>query len=244
MARLFVLLSLAALLAVPAFASAGTEAATADRYLLISMEGMDCAGCNKRLGKVFGGLEWLDDVHASFASQAACGKIVGDVDEPALQASLGTEGPHKVVGTKVVDVCPEGLRGHLPQPWDGKTEGRDVVVISNGELVDVGARLAAGKYTIVDFGASWCGPCHEAADAISAYMDEHADVAVRAVELGGETAQESYEQPVVAQHLAYVSGIPWLVVYTGDGKVISKTQSLDKTLAAIDKHRAKMAKKK
>ncbi len=76
------------------------------------------------------------------------------------------------------------------------------------------------------------------------YLDAHGDVAVRAVELAGETAQVSYEQPVVAQHLAYVTGIPWMVVYAPDGKVISKTQSVDKTLAAIDKHRVKMAKKK
>ncbi|MCO4773898.1 MAG: thioredoxin family protein [Deltaproteobacteria bacterium] len=234
------LIALVALL-LPSVATAEDEA---DRYLLISMEGMDCVGCNKRLSNVFSSLEWLEDVHASFAVQGACGRLTGDVDEAALTASLGTEGPHKVVKTAVVAVCPDGLRGALPTPWDGKTEGRDVTTISHGEKVDITAHLAADKYTVVDFGASWCGPCHEAAETIATYLDAHADVAVRAIELDGETAQASYEQPVVAQHLAYVSGIPWLVVYSPAGKVISKTQSVDKTLASIDKHRAKMAKKK
>jgi thiol-disulfide isomerase/thioredoxin len=211
------------------------------QYLLVQMEGMECAGCNKRLGTVFSGLDWLDEVHASFAVQAACGRLVGTVDEPSLQTALG-EGRHKVLGTKVVDVCPEGLRGRLPQPWDGKAEGLDVVTISHGEVVDLDEHLAAGKYTVIDFGASWCGPCHEAADVLATFLEEHSDVAVRAVELGGETAQDSYEQPVVAQHLSYVSGIPWLVVYSPDGKVIGKNRSVEKVMALISKHRSKTKK--
>lgn len=239
MTRTLPFLALLLLVASPARADTGPAVS---RYLLVTMEGMDCAGCNKRLSTVFSALDWLEDVNASFASQAACGRLVGDLDEPALQLALG-EGPHKVLGSKVVDVCPEGLRGRLPQPWDGKAEGLDVTTISHGEVVDLTAHLAANKYTIIDFGASWCGPCHEAADALAIYLAENSDVAVRAVELGGETAQDSYEQPVVAQHLSYVSGIPWLVVYSPDGKMVGKNRSVEKVMALIAKHRRKTKKK-
>lgn len=218
-------------------------ALAADEFLVIRMEGMDCAGCNERLTSVFGGLAWLDDVHASFLEQAACGRLLGPVDEPALQQALG-EGPHTVVGVEAVDACPPALRGPLPSAWEGRTEGVDVQVISHGETVELRDHLAEAKYTIVDFGAPWCAPCHEVAESLRAYLLEHGDVAVRAVELEGATAQDSYEQPVVAQHLTNVPGIPWLVVYSPDGKVLGRSQSLDRTLKAIDKHRAKEARRK
>ena len=232
-----VLAALLALLALPAGAHAE------DGALVIRMQGMDCDGCNKRLATVFGGLPWLEDVHANFLEQAACGRLVGDVDEPALQAALG-EGPHTVVGVERVAVCPETLRGRLPSPWEGRAEGVDVQVISHGEQVDLRAHLVEGKYTIVDFGAPWCAPCHEVAESLRAYLLDHDDVAVRAVELEGATAQDSYEQPVVGQHLANVPGIPWLVVHAPDGKVLGRSQSLDRTLKAIEKHREREARRK
>ena len=213
------------------------------RYLLVSVQGMDCAGCNKTVSAAFESVPFLEGMNTSFAVTGSCGKLIGELDEAALTASLEGTG-YSVAKTEVVTSCPDGLKGTQPGPWDGKTEGLDVSTISHGEVVEIAPHLAAGKYTIIDYGASWCAPCHEAADTLVTYMGEHADVAVRAIELAGETAQASYEQPVVAQHLAYVSGIPWLVVYEPGGKVISKTQSVDKTLAAIDKHRNKMAKRK
>jgi thiol-disulfide isomerase/thioredoxin/copper chaperone CopZ len=210
----------------------------APRFLVVRVDGMDCAGCNKTVGEALEKLPFLQGVHASFAAPGACGTLTGPVDEAALASAL-TGTAYTVGSIEVVSSCPEGLRGTLPQPWDGKTDGLDVATISHGEPVDLAPHLAAGKYTVIDFGASWCGPCHEAADAIAAYLAEHDDVAVRAIELAGATAQESYEQPVVAQHLTYVSGIPWLLVYAPDGKIISKSQSVSKTLSAVDKHRAK-----
>ena len=49
-----------------------------------------------------------------------------------------------------------------PNPW-GDTDGLDVQVISHGEAVELEDHLVQGKFTVIDVGASWCAPCHDAA---------------------------------------------------------------------------------
>ncbi len=222
----------AALLLTPA-AQAGS--------LVVRVQGMDCAGCNGKLAGALEALPFLSGVHASFAEQGACAAVDGAVDEPAVAKAVADLG-YAFVSAEAVDACPQALRGALPEPWAARSTGRDVQTISRGEEVDLEASLVVGCYTIFDFGASWCGPCHEAAERLAAYLDGHGDVAVRAIELGGEDPAASYQQPVVAQHLAYVDGVPWLIVRAPDGRKLIQTNSVDRALAAIDKHRARAAK--
>ncbi len=225
-----------ALLGAASFATAAPAAETT-RYL-VKVSGMDCASCNAKITGALEALEPVLAVHASFAEQAACFESREAVDEVAVQAAITGLG-YAFVGIEEVSGCPPGLNGKLPAPWARRSEGLDVVTISRGETVDLVAHLADGKYTVVDFGAPWCGPCHEAAEALAAYMRTHEDVAVRAVDLEGQTPDASYAQPVVAQHLEYVSGIPWLIAYTPNGKVLVRHRSVEKITAAIDKHRRK-----
>lgn len=209
--------------------------------LVVRVQGMDCAGCNNTLRVALEALPFLSDVNASFAEQAACGALVGAVDEAAVQQAVAGIG-YVFASAEQKEACPASLRGALPEPWATRGDGLDVQTISHGEVVDLGAHLAEGKYTIIDFGASWCAPCHEVAERIAAYLADHRDVAVRAVELGGGDPAASYEQPVVAQHLAYVDGVPWLIVRAPDGRKLVQTNSVHKALAAIDKHRRKRKK--
>ena len=206
--------------------------------VLVTVSGMDCVGCNKKVVTALEGLPFVEGVTASFVEQAACGALTGDLDASAVTAAIATTG-YALVSIEAVERCPEALRGKAQEPWDKHSPGLDVTTISHGEEVDLSAHLVAGKYTIFDFGASWCGPCHEIAEQLAGYMGGHADVAVRVIELGGEDPSASYAQPAVAQHLANAPGLPWLVVMDPAGRVLKKTPSAEKAIAAIDRHRAR-----
>ncbi len=237
-AALVVLTSSLSPLLLPSAQADSDGASPIESRVLVRIDGMTCAGCNQGVSKALSALPAVSSVEASFAEGAACAELTGPVEEAEVRRAVTGAG-YTVTTVEPVDRCPEGLRGKLKDPWRGKTDGLDVVQISSGEEVDVAAYLAVGMYTVIDYGASWCGPCHTAADQLAEYLRAHDDVAVRVVHLGGETADDSYAQPVVAQHLRYVKGIPWLVVHAPDGKVLIRGQSVDKAISAIDRHRGK-----
>lgn len=126
------------------------------------------------------------------------------------------------------------LAGIYPDPWSG-SEGLDVVRISDGEAVVPQEHLAAGKFTIVEVGASWCSPCHVAAKSLQSYLPVHPDVAVRTVNLAGSPSQ-SREQPA-AQLLPGRARIPYFEVYDPSGKRLYHGNSLDRALRRIERHR-------
>lgn len=123
-----------------------------------------------------------------------------------------------------------------PDPWAATGSG-DVEILSNGEeLPSHDDIVAEGKYTILDVGAPWCPPCHDAARALRTYAEGHPDTAIRVVNLDG-TPQESMRFPAAA--LAERGSLPWLVVYDEDGERLYAGNSPAKALKKLDKERKK-----
>ena len=141
---------------------------------------------------------------------------------------------YEIGSIEAVDACPPGVDGRgKPSPWSD-THGLDVRIVSTGDKIALKDQRVDGKFTIVDFGASWCGPCHLLAKRVAAYMKTHDDVAVRAVELEGATPEASFALPVARQHLSFAPGLPWVIAFAPSGRKIYEGGDVDALLAAID----------
>ena len=92
----------------------------------------------------------------------------------------------------------------------------DIRVASHGETFDIRKHLARGKYTVFDFWAEWCGPCHVLTPKIERLVQERSNVALRTIDL------KQWESPAGKQATREfkVPGLPYVRVYGPDGKFV------------------------
>lgn len=205
---------------------------------VVKITGMDCAGCQVELQRALEALEPVKSAQVSFDEGAACVTLDGAVTGEALQAAIVKAGFASPEVSAVAE-CPVAFKpAARKDPWTNPGD-LDVKIISTGDAVKLEEHVVAGKFTIVDFGASWCGPCHTAAADLTVYLDHHADAAVRAISLPGADPKASFASAVAKQHLALAPGLPWFVVYGPDGKKLYEGGEVAKAIATVDKKRSK-----
>lgn len=201
-------------------------------YALLDVGGADDDCCAQKVAAALDALPFVGTAAVSYESKQACASLTGPMDAAAIGTALTAAG-YSGTNIRVVAACPEGLTPKPADPW-AAAEGLDVKLVSHGETIDLPKVLAPGKFTIVDFGATWCGPCFTAAERITTYLRTHPDTAVRAVLLDGADAKASFAQPIVKQHLQWAEGLPYFLVYGPTGKQVYKGSDVDALLAAID----------
>lgn len=202
--------------------------------LLIHVAGMDDACCAQKVAVALRAVESVQGVYVATDGRACVTSPVA-VPHDGVKSALTAAG-YTATALEAVDRCPDGLIAPTGDPWTG-IDDLDAKVISRGEVADLAAFAAVGKFTVYDFGADWCAPCHTTVAALQAYMRSHTDVAVRAVILGGADAKASFAAPIVKQHLQFAAGLPYLIVRSAAGKTVYEGSDVVAALAAIDKRR-------
>jgi thiol-disulfide isomerase/thioredoxin len=178
-------------------------APAAERTQVYSIQGADCADCGERL---IAELRKLPGVKkASF-------------DKFKVELTLRLEGVGDEAVLGVVEragfraVPGAGAGRYLPHPDYPK--GSDVVTLTR-DGAKVGAldkQRVAGKYTVFDVYADWCGPCRTVDTRLREIVAERPDVAVRRLNV------VDFDSPLARELGSRLHTLPYLVVFTPAGK--------------------------
>jgi thioredoxin 1 len=99
----------------------------------------------------------------------------------------------------------------------------DISVASRGEAFDIRKHVVRGKYTVFDFWAEWCGPCHVLTPKIERLVQSNPNVALRTIDL------QSWESAAAKQATKdfKLPGLPYVRVYGPDGKFVGEVVGND-----------------
>ena len=198
----------------------------------VRISGMVCGSCESKIAEKLDSLPFVENTKVSFDDGRACAELSGEMVEADVISAL--EGMnYTVAAIAKTDAC---LLSGPPRNWADVAD-YDAQVISRGEPVVLEDHRVGSKFTVYDFGAPWCAPCHGAEILLKQYMSEHPDVAVRAVVLDAANAVDSFDMPAAKQHLTNAPGLPYFVVVSEKGKTIYRGSELPKALKQMDKRR-------
>jgi thiol-disulfide isomerase/thioredoxin len=190
------------------------------RTVVVSLEKIDCSDCGD---EIITDLRQRPGVYeASFDRRRAEITVVASpsFDVFTLVRRLAAED-----GFEAILGAGKGRyleRPRFPDGADVRTvaeEGRDVP--------DLAPLLAQDKITVVDFSASWCGPCRKVDQHMAQLLGGRADVAYRRLEIG------DWDTPLAKRYLAGVPQLPYVVVYDKHGAAVDRIAGLD--LARLDR---------
>jgi thiol-disulfide isomerase/thioredoxin len=87
-----------------------------------------------------------------------------------------------------------------------------MIINEKGKRIDLDALIVPGEVTIIDFYATWCGPCSLMSPKLEKLTDQYKNVYLRKVNI------EDWKTPVVRQF--GIKAVPNVRVYDQDGNMV------------------------
>lgn len=220
--RATILLMLLIVVGCGAAQSASRQAALSDT--VISLQHIDCQSCGMRSASVVDAVDGVES--ANFDRGSAELRIRYD------PARTSPEALAALVRDKVGYSATVGAGDGSYTPNVAFPDDVDMVIISEeGEDVDIERHKVAGKVTVFDFYAEWCGPCKDVDREMLAILRKDGDVALRKLNA------EDWDSPVAKSYLAKVPSLPYVIIYSKQGARVAAISGLD-----LDALRAAIAK--
>jgi copper chaperone CopZ len=174
--------------------------------LEFSVAGMSCADCAQNATKVLKKIGGVRTVTIDFASQHAILTATREISREQVEEALGTFGfEARFPGDTIVQPLSEEEKAEL-----------DIATASHGEAFELAHHLAAGKITLFDYYADWCGPCHLLTPKLERLLLKYDDLALRTVDIS------TWESEAAQQ--ANLPGLPYVRIYGPQGKLLGSVQ--------------------
>jgi copper chaperone CopZ len=196
---------------------------TADT-ITFKVVGIDCAACAPPLVKALKSVEGVKSAKIDAKAQTATVDADPSVTRETLRAAVSNAGFGSVFpGEKPREIEP--LAADVVKTLDIKA-------YTNGKRVDLAKLMAAGKVTIVDFYADWCGPCRVLEARLQHLMQGKKNLALRRVNIGkwdNDAARQATE--------LHATALPYIRVYDARGRFVTAVTGgmWDEVLGAIEK---------
>jgi thiol-disulfide isomerase/thioredoxin len=189
------------------------------RSAIVSLDRLECAECGDRLAAK---LRERSGVYAAaFDRRRAELTVTAAPSLDALaEAALLSKGESYGLAAGA------GHGGYVE--WSKPPEGADVGTIAKDglDVPDLAPHLARGKITVVDFSATWCGPCRKVDEHVLAMLGSRPDIAYRKLDIG------DWDTPLARRWLRGVQSLPYVLVYDKGGRRVDAVAGLD--LARLD----------
>ena len=197
-----------------------TTVASADRVQVYSVQGIDCGDCSHA-------------IKAGLKKVRGVKKADFDIHKVEVRVSMGDD----VTDAAVLDAIARsgsGFRGVVGAgkgaylPFGKYPAGADVAVLTEtGAAVGALEKLCvAGKYTVFDLYADWCGPCRVVDAQLREVAGKRSDVAVRKLNV------VDFKSPLAREMGSRLKALPYVVVFSPSGKRTDLTGVDAKRLAA------------